>query len=251
MSLTIIAHLFAAVLIIVLPVHVARQFPRVRRLMMRMTERQRATFYVLSSVQLAVLAGAAVVSAYTMGHSATTLGLRELKPGSIIPALSIAIITLAAIVVLDRILLRRPGGFRKMRSYRLRVGPFLPRQWGELGAFSITCASAGIFEEILYRGFLYQYFALYVGSTSALLLSALFFALSHLYQGVLGVLLVFVLGVLLGVIVLLSESLWVAMALHFAIDIYAGSFNIQLWNRHRAQRALDYGGTSDTSGVSL
>lgn len=82
--------------------------------------------------------------------------------------------------------------------------------------------TGGICEETLFRGFLLHYLhssAWQLNLTVALVVSSLIFGLQHLYQGAQGVIVTTVLGMLFGLLFLLSGSLLLPMLLHAALDL--------------------------------
>ena len=99
---------------------------------------------------------------------------------------------------------------------------FLPATWVERRWFVFVCITAGICEEILFRGFLLRYLhvsAFRLNLTAALLISALIFGAQHLYLGLSGVLSSFVGGLIFGVLFLLTGSLLLPMIFHAASDL--------------------------------
>jgi membrane protease YdiL (CAAX protease family) len=82
--------------------------------------------------------------------------------------------------------------------------------------------TAGVCEEILFRGFLLRYLHTYpwqLNLTLALLLSAIIFGAQHLYQGAKGVASTTVAGVFFGLLFLLSGSLLLPILLHALMDL--------------------------------
>ena len=51
---------------------------------------------------------------------------------------------------------------------------------------------------------------------------AFLFSLAHYYQGIHAMLKIFVLSLLLGLIFIISESIYIVMAIHFFIDLIGG-----------------------------
>ena len=93
----------------------------------------------------------------------------------------------------------------------------LERRW-----WILIGLTAGICEEILFRGFLLRYLNTspwHLNLRLALLVSSLIFGLQHLYQGAKGVIATTVLGALFGLLFLLSGSLLLPMILHAALDL--------------------------------
>jgi len=105
----------------------------------------------------------------------------------------------------------------------------LPRSTAEKERWIGVSITAGICEEIIFRGFLFLYFQDVLGLSlyAAVVLSSLIFGLSHYYQGLGNVIRVSIVGALLAVTYAISDSLAVAIALHIALDLgglYMGAF---------------------------
>ena len=105
--------------------------------------------------------------------------------------------------------------------------PFLPTKKSELPEYLLLCFSAGVFEEIVYRGYLVTYcWYLFTGfqyqELLSILLPAFFFSIAHFYQGTKAVIKIFVLAIVFGYVFLYSGSLLVVMILHFAVDAVGG-----------------------------
>ena len=110
--------------------------------------------------------------------------------------------------------------------------PFLPTKNAELPEYFLLCFSAGVFEEIVYRGYLVNYcWYLFDGSNYQELLSiflpAFVFSIAHFYQGGKAVIKIFVLAVLFGYLFVYSGSLLVVMILHFLVDAIGGLLTIK------------------------
>jgi len=110
--------------------------------------------------------------------------------------------------------------------------PFLPTKTKELPEYFLMCFSAGVFEEIAYRGFLVTYcWYLFDGSNYQQLLAttvpAFAFAVAHFYQGTKAVIKIFVLALFFGYIFLSSGSLLIVMILHFFVDVVGGLLSIK------------------------
>ena len=114
-----------------------------------------------------------------------------------------------------------------------RDTPFMPRELSELPPFCVMALAAGVFEEIAYRGLLVSYLAWYTGPSLpmvalAVTLPAAVFAFAHLYQGLAAVLLVAAMATAFGAIYLLTQSLWIPIALHTAFDLFGGWLGVRV-----------------------
>ncbi len=103
---------------------------------------------------------------------------------------------------------------------------FLPEKWKEIPAFMLLCLCAGVFEEIIYRGFMVNYFIQdNPGSmfpATALLAPAILFSLAHFYQGWTSVFKIFLFTLLLNFIFIQTKSLYPTMIIHFLVDLISG-----------------------------
>jgi len=110
--------------------------------------------------------------------------------------------------------------------------PFLPTKTKELPEYFLMCFSAGVFEEIAYRGFLVTYcWYLFEGSSYqqilAIAVPAFAFAVAHFYQGAKAVLKIFFLAAFFGYMFILSGSLLIVMILHFLVDAVGGLLTLK------------------------
>jgi len=102
------------------------------------------------------------------------------------------------------------------------VESVLPHNARELRTFGWVSITAGICEELLYRGYLIAYFATFAHPWAAMGLAALAFGVAHAYQGPMGILKTGVVGVIMGTLYLLSGSIWGPMLVHAVVDITSG-----------------------------
>ena len=110
--------------------------------------------------------------------------------------------------------------------------PFLPTKNKELPEYFLLCFSAGVFEEIVYRGYLVNYcWYLFDGynyqQLFAVFLPAAVFSIAHFYQGGKAVVKVFILAVFFGYLFIFSGSLLIVMILHALVDAIGGLLTIK------------------------
>ena len=117
----------------------------------------------------------------------------------------------------------RPGQDELARWRRaldaLRIAP---RSIGELLVFIPVAVTAGVWEELFYRGFLMWFFEPIGGVVGAALISSLVFGAGHAYQGLQGVVRTTLVGFFFAVAYAATGSLWWLMILHAAVDVFAG-----------------------------
>lgn len=120
--------------------------------------------------------------------------------------------------------------------------PFLPTKKHELPEYFLLCFSAGVFEEVVYRGYLINYcWYLFDGFNYQQLLSvflpAFVFSIAHFYQGGKAVIKIFVLAVVFGYLFIFSGSLLIVMILHFLVDAVGGLLTMKYMKEEELQVA--------------
>lgn len=110
------------------------------------------------------------------------------------------------------------------RAYRElgALRDLLPHDAVESRWFGRVAITAGVCEEVLYRGFLPWLFAHAMPVPAAYGLAVLAFGLGHTYQGVGGIVKTTILGALMALMTWLGGSLLPAILLHGAIDLING-----------------------------
>jgi membrane protease YdiL (CAAX protease family) len=108
------------------------------------------------------------------------------------------------------------------RSQLGEVRALLPHTSNELSLFMGLAVTAGICEELLYRGFLIAYAARFLPGWLAVIATALVFGFGHLYQGTSGAIQTGVVGLVMGALYLAIGSVWPLMMAHAIVDIGGG-----------------------------
>lgn len=115
------------------------------------------------------------------------------------------------------------GMQNKVEELRKAIEFMAPANIFELCVFFVLAVSAGICEEIVFRGYLQrQLGALSKSVLVGVLASATVFGASHLYEGPERMLLIGVFGAMLGTLAALRKNLRPAMIAHTWQDIFAG-----------------------------
>ncbi|MEQ9314994.1 MAG: CPBP family intramembrane glutamic endopeptidase, partial [Henriciella sp.] len=98
----------------------------------------------------------------------------------------------------------------------------MPRRRKDVWAFQLVAVTAGITEEVVFRGFLIGVFAMFMPVWPAAGLALAVFVLAHAYQGWKGMLRILPISVILTLVFVLSGSLWPGILLHIFVDILGG-----------------------------
>jgi membrane protease YdiL (CAAX protease family) len=156
------------------------------------------------------------------GLDLADLGLRGAPPA--LAAIAAALATLAVLggtFLSLRALARQRGA--ALPSHLAKVIRILPASRGERAGFAAVALTAGLCEEILYRGYLiYAFDRILPSSWWSMALAAALFGAAHAYQGARGMVSTGLLGGFLGGVYVAGGSLWPGIFLHAVVDLVNG-----------------------------
>jgi uncharacterized protein len=172
----------------------------------------------------------ALVAALTVGHTAvftihkvagegawldtrsrTGLFLAELTAGLLI------VILVPAVLALGSEKIRAKAGKAAKRLAFLLPSSIRERRW-----WWLVCITAGVCEEIVYRGFLLHYFhalPFHLSLAWAMVASSVIFGIGHLYQGVAGGVQTAIVGFVFAAMFVMTGSLVVPIVVHAVMDL--------------------------------
>jgi len=190
----------------------------------------RIAWYQRAIWKLWVLAAGAIVLAYPTDLYVLPRGdsvASWLAVHSHVFLIAAAVVTAYSLVVLGQGLRAAvDGAWRAKLVKAMQTLRFaLPVSVRERRYWIILSLSAGLCEELLYRGFLMHYLTgslaggAALGIVGAWLTSSVFFGLAHAYQGIAGITRATVSGLLLGLATLLTGQLTLAILLHALFDL--------------------------------
>ena len=225
---------FLVALTVLWPIYDYLTFPRAKRRMAEAPVGERGWRYLpVMAVQWAFAAGAILLTR-AGGRPPASIGL--LAPSGIGSAWSLIVLVLLALllVVQSRAALGSERGRQALRAQLRAFDWLLPRDASEMSAFVALCFTAGICEEILFRGYLVWFLIPRTGVALALILSSLSFGLIHAYQGARGILRTGILGLTLALVYRLTGSLAAPMIAHALVDLAGGRLSYRLTSLDRA-----------------
>jgi membrane protease YdiL (CAAX protease family) len=106
---------------------------------------------------------------------------------------------------------------------------FLPITRHHLRAFFAISITAGIVEEIVYRGFVLWYLAQFMPLWAAVVVSSVAFGLGHSYQGASGALRCGLIGLVFAIFYIVTGSIWLPIIAHAVLDILQGMMLFELF----------------------
>lgn len=179
-----------------------------------MIELPRIRVYLASSMFLWVIAYVAVYAGGQLGYTPRLLALNTLPTRLLLIWTAFALLGGAALVV----------GFKALGYAESdMMEGLIPRTGWEKIFYVALALSAGICEEIAFRGFALTTLYGKTGSLiAAVLVSSAIFGVLHLHQRGAGALRAALLGIVLAVSVILSGSIYPAMTAHAVIDLAGG-----------------------------
>jgi uncharacterized protein len=202
------------------------------------TESTRRRFYLGNSLFLCIAAAIVCLAWGLQGRSFGMLGFRAPETGTLGYAIPLALLILGSWLADFIHTYRKQSKDGTNNDDRNEFPPFLPQHFRELPAYLMLSLSAAIFEETIYRGFLVSYFLPELRGQlgwpiAAIFVPALLFSLAHYYQGWKAVGKIWVFSVGLGLLFILTGSLWPVMIIHFIIDFAGGWLAMALGRKYR------------------
>lgn len=177
-------------------------------------EAEREGVYFSSAFSVWILAALAMLAARHSGLTRADLRIEGISTALLLGSAGLTTLAGLAIMAAARALRIPESGL---------VDYLIPRSTPEKIAFAGLSVSAGIAEELIFRSFLIGVLHQASGSLSlAVTISVAAFAVTHAYQGVVGVLRVALLGLVLTAPFILTGSVYPSMIAHTVLDLLAG-----------------------------
>jgi len=227
-----IDHFLFVTLAVIFPLRAATfGFRRLLRASSAERPQVRRFLYVQAIALQWILSGAVALLWLGRGRAWTHLGLVP-HPTWALAGVAAGFAVVATVILVQRRKAEHDDEALATVRNRLRnVEVMMPHTRAELGLFYRLAVTAGVCEELLYRGYLIWYFAHWTGVIPAAALASVLFGLGHSYQGLRGVLSTTLVGAFLAAVYLFTGSLFASMAIHAFMDLYAGSLGYLAFTR--------------------
>jgi len=202
--------LFLVVLCVVLPVAALRQHRDMQQHTLLVT---RTRIYVSAMVTQVGL----LVLVWLVTREQGFALLSQYRPSAMHLAIGVASLALGLLPILERFRPNAPAAHERTRL----IAPRSPR---EFAAFYLLAITAGVTEELAYRGVLFILIASIVESWwLAAVAGAAIFGIVHLFQGWKSAGIVALIGLRDQIVVGLTGTLFIAIAVHMLHDAIAGT----------------------------
>jgi len=222
---TIFDHFMFLVLVAVMPFEGLRRFRTLRAELDAGLPNARLREYRNVLFEEWPLTAVIIVGWFVLNRGAAAIGLVPLFTTPALIGYGLTMIVIGYLLFESRMVAGSAEKREEARKALAPVAAVMPHTRREKHRFGVVAVTAGICEELLYRGFLFAYLATWLpGSPTWLIIviGGLFFGVAHLYQGGLGIVKTGVVGLVLGGLYWLTGSLWAPMLLHAVIDLNSG-----------------------------
>jgi uncharacterized protein len=223
---TTIDHLLTVVLVLVFPLYSAWDVPRLARRLAADPLHGRTKGYVWNMATLWGFTTALVAGWWWAGRDVRDMGLQlPVSAAGWWWTLLLCCAVIGFIVQQAYSFARSPDAEAQLREKlesRPNIRAVLPSTPAEMRLFYAVAVTAGVCEEVLYRGYLLWYFQSLAPAGVAIVAAILVFGLAHVYQGLSGVFSTGVAGALAMAAYLLTGSLLAPIVLHAALDLVNG-----------------------------
>jgi len=136
----------------------------------------------------------------------------------------VALATMQAVAVA-----RTPGAIPAIRKQFAELEWLLPHTKTESAWFRVLSVTAGICEEVVFRGYLLWGLDQVLPLPGAVVLQAIVFGVCHSYQGKTGIVKTGIVGLVMGALAAATGSLLGPIVIHAAVDLGAGSIALRVF----------------------
>jgi len=156
------------------------------------------------------------------GHSLESMGLAPVASDSQWVAIGIGALIIFAQIIYVAVVSNSSDKLAALNEQMGELSDLAPQTHTECRLFDMVSVTAGVCEEILYRGLLFATLLPLIGTWPAVAVSSLIFGLGHAYQGVWGIVKTASIGLVLALLTVTSGSLFIAIILHVVVDLTSG-----------------------------
>ena len=185
-----------------------------------------------------MIAASVLVTWFVLGRDWTALGFTDpnLAGQFRIGSLIAGALLIGMVLNLLGGLVSGKGDAARLKAYG-KLAPFLPKtprqhRWG-----MAVSVSAGVAEEIAYRGFVMWMLAFFMPIYAVIAVQAVIFGLAHVYQGLGGAVGTAILGAVIGVVYWATGSLFLPILLHMLVDAMSLSLAYFTFRRQAGREA--------------
>lgn len=226
---TALDHLIGLALLLAVPLLGRLNYRRFREAIARGGPDARRRQYWKEIRRQWVITAGLVAVWLALGRPLTGLGLRLPLDGGALWGVGVTALVLAFLLRQWRMLAAMsPEELVGQAGQIEGVRDLLPHTDREAHVFRGLALTAGVCEEIIFRGWLIAYLAAFMPAWSAAVVGGTAFGAAHAYQGVPGMIKTGATGILTGLLYIGTGSLLWSIVIHAAIDLHGGAVGRRL-----------------------
>ena len=197
-------------------------YPRLQRATAAGTPGVRVRYHLIGAASLWLVAAGSVAVMLRQQQPWSDLRLDVPSPLRLAAGFAVVIAYIAYVMTRYSRLIGKPDRLRAMMKNHANIEALLPHTPAEAKTFAFLSISAGVCEEIVYRGFVLWFTTVWLGVWTGFLATSVIFGLAHAYLGRTHILRTAIAGLVLGIVAVGSASLLPAILLHAFTDLLSG-----------------------------
>ncbi len=225
----LVDHIFILLIFVVLPIYSAID---ARRYLARIEAGQPANqvrFFLETTILEWVFLLAVGIAWWALRRPITDLGFRTLEGGELWGGAAVVVVMTGLLVYSWQTTKRASDEEKAKQAAGLgTLVHFLPHTSRDLRYFFGVSITAGIVEEIVYRGFVLWYLGSFIPLWIAVAVSSVAFGFAHSYQGATGAVRAGLVGLGFAIFYVLTGSVWLPILTHIALDILQGLMCVEI-----------------------
>ena len=225
----VVDHIFILLIYVALPIYSAIDTRAYLDAIASGRSPERIRFYMTTCIMQWVFFAVLVPTWWFLDRPFQDLGFKGLSGVRLWVGSGALIALVVTLVVSWQAVQRASEGKRK--EYRDGLGQmehFLPHDRRELRYFFGVSFTAGIVEEVVFRGFALWYLGTLMPLWLAVVVSSIGFGLPHLYLGASNAVRAALVGLMFAIFYILTGSIWLPILAHVAMDSLQGLTAIEL-----------------------
>jgi len=225
----LVDHLFILLIFVALPIYSAIES---RRYLARIEAGQPANqvrFYLKTAAMQWVYLAALGIVWWILGRPITDLGFRNLEGIQLWGGAASLAVMIGALVLSWQAITRASDEEKKKHTDALgQMVHFLPQTDRDLRYFVGASITAGIVEEVVYRGFALWYLGSFMPMWTAVAVSSAGFGMRHVSLGGDSAVRAGAIGLVFALFYIMTGSIWLPILAHIALDILQGVMVVEL-----------------------
>jgi membrane protease YdiL (CAAX protease family) len=224
MTPLLIDHVVVLLLVAVLPIWGYLEVRKLAALIHAGQTELRVGFYYKIIAEQWLMAILLLAGWFSLGRDSAAIGLVIHGGTRAWIGYGLTALVIVVLVAQARSIPRNPENLAKVKKQLSSLSYILPHTLKERRTFDGVSVTAGICEEVIFRGYLIAYLMALLGAPFwvAAILSSLAFGLAHSYQGLAGIPRTAAAGGLMALLYSLTGALWAPMVVHAVMDMTSG-----------------------------